>query len=242
MENHAAMKKIHRFIGPYQLGQGICRIDDADLAHQMRSVLKLEPGETVIIGDGTGAEVHCRIVSYERHAVIVEGMAIGRNPNEPARKVTLYCAVLKADHFELAAQKAVEVGASRIVPVRTAHTVKLNLRQDRIQRIVREAAELSERGMIPEVTEVQDLDRVWNDAGRNDVNYFFHPSGTTFAGVAKSVRTAGVFVGPEGGWEEREVERAHDLGMRVASLGGIILRAETAAVVATYLVAQGQKS
>jgi len=236
------MKKIHRFLGPYQLGQGILRVDDPDLSHQLRSVLKLEPGEMIIVGDGTGTEVHCTIVSYQRDAVILEGISTGRNPNEPARKVTLYCAVLKADHFELAAQKAVETGASRIVPLRTARTVKLHLRLDRMQRIVREAAEQSERGRVPDVTNIVDLEKSWDDAAKNDVNYFFDPSGTAFAGVAKSVRTAGVYIGPEGGWDEKEIDRARDLGMRIVSLGGIILRAETAAVVATYLVAQGQKS
>lgn len=236
------MKKIHRFIGPYQLGQGILRLDDADLAHQVRSVLKLEPGEIIIVGDGTGTEVQCKIVSHDRGALIVEGVAIGHNPNEPARKVTLYCAVLKADNFEIAAQKAVETGVSRIVPVRTSRTVKLNVRRDRLERIVREAAEQSERGIIPEIADITDLEKVYHDASQNDVNYFFHPEGTLFHQPPKGARTAGVFIGPEGGWDEKEVERARDLGMRVVSLGGIILRAETAVVVATYVVAQGNKS
>jgi len=85
------MKKIHRFLGPYQLGQGICRIDDADLAHQMRSVLKLEPGETVIVGDGTGqlegrvtksvflgAVQHCEVLLRDGTAI-----RLGTAPDRP---------------------------------------------------------------------------------------------------------------------------------------------------------------
>jgi 16S rRNA (uracil1498-N3)-methyltransferase len=208
----------------------------------MRSVLKLAPGEMIVVGDGTGTEAQCRIVSYDRKAVILEGLAVGRNPNEPARKTTLYCAVLKAENFEVAAQKAVETGAARIVPVRTARTVKLNLRRDRLERIIREAAEQSERGIVPELADITELDRALGDAVKNDANYFFHPEGAAFTGPAKGARSAGVFIGPEGGWDDRELERAHDLGMRVVSLGGIILRAQTAAAVATYLVANGSKS
>jgi 16S rRNA (uracil1498-N3)-methyltransferase len=112
-------KKLHRFIGPYQLGQGTMRLDNAELEHQMRSVLKLEPGETVIIGDGTGLEAQCRLLGYEKGAVLLQGLSVGRNPNELALRATLYCAVLKADHFELAAQKATEVGIAEIVPIVT---------------------------------------------------------------------------------------------------------------------------
>ena len=230
------MKKLHRFIGPWQLGQGTMLIDDAGLAHQLRTVLKLAPGETVIIGDGSGMEAQCRLVRIDRNAVILEGLSVGENPSEPALRVTLYCAVLKAENFELAAQKATEVGVSRIVPVVTGRTIKLDLRSDRVRKIVREAAELSGRGIVPEVADVTELDDVWTDASANDVNFFFDPSGAHFSAPARGVRTAGFFIGPEGGWEESELENARDLGMRVASLGNLILSAQTAAVVAAFLV------
>jgi 16S rRNA (uracil1498-N3)-methyltransferase len=233
------MTKIHRFIGRYPLAQGTVRLDDVDLAHQMRSVLKLVPGETVIIGDGTGLEGYCSILEYQRDAVLVRCDSVGHNPNELQLAVTLYCSVLKADHFELAAAKATEIGVRRLVPVVSTNTVKLNLRTDRIERIVREAAELAGRGIIPVVSPVTDLAHAWTEASRNDVNYFFDPSGKAFRNPAKGARTAGIFIGPEGGWDEREREQAVRLGMRLTSLGGLILRAETAVIVASYLVAHG---
>lgn len=234
--------KIHRFIGPYQLGQGTMRLDDADLAHQMRGVLKLEPGETVIIGDGSGNEAHCRILSYDHGAVLLEGISIGRNAAELPGKTTLYCAVLKADNFELAAAKATEIGISEIVPIVTSRTVKLNLRTERVEKIVREAAELAGRGLIPKVQPVQEFQRVLTHASQNDANFFFDPSGRPFAGAAKSVRQAGIFIGPEGGWTEDELTAAENIGMKIASLGELIFRAETAVIVASYLVAHSMKS
>jgi 16S rRNA (uracil1498-N3)-methyltransferase len=234
--------KIHRFIGPYQLGQGTMRIDDADLARQMRTVLKLAPGEVVIIGDGNGNEAHCRILSYDHNAVLLECMSIGRNAVELPRRTILYCAVLKSDHFELAAAKAAEVGISEIVPVLTARTVKRSLRLDRVEKIVREAAELSGRGLVPQVQPIVEFDRALTLASGNDTNFFFDLSGQQFKGVAGSVRRAGLFIGPEGGWDDREVQGARDAGMKIISLGGLVMRAETAAIVASYLVAHGMKN
>ena len=236
------MTKLHRFIGSYPLAVGTIRIDDADLAHQMRSVLKLAPGETVLIGDGTGMEAMCRVLRYDHGAVILEGMSVGRNANELPGRTTLYCAVLKADHFELAAQKAAEVGITEIVPIVTEHTVKGSLRIERVRKIVREAAELAGRGIIPMVREVVPMESVLTESSRNDVNFFFDPGGNPFSGAAKSVRHAGIWIGPEGGWNDHELELARELGMRIVSLGPLVLRAETAVIVATYEVAHSLKS
>lgn len=236
------MKKTHRFIGAWPLGLGTLRIDDEALAHQLRTVLKLEAGETILIGDGSGREAQCRILRYDHDAVIVEGMSLGQNANELPGHTTLYCAVLKADHFELAAQKATEVGISEIVPIITARTVKLSLRRERVEKVVREAAEQAGRGLIPAVRDAIPLDHALTEASRNDVNFLFDPSGAPFAGAAKNVRRAGIWIGPEGGWDERELERAGELGMRTVSLGSLVFRAETAVIVATYLVAHSLKS
>ena len=236
------MTKTHRFIGPYQLATGTVRLDDAQLAHQMRSVLKLAPGEIVIIGDGSGNEATCKVLRFDDDAVMVEGMSIGRNANEPSGHTTLYCAVLKADHFELAAQKAAEVGISEIVPIVTERTVKGSLRTDRVQKIVREAAELAGRGLVPVVREVTTMQRMLTEASRNDANYFFDPSGSAFTGAPRSVARAGIWIGPEGGWNESELEMARELGMKIVSLGNLVLRAETAVIVESYLVVHSLKS
>lgn len=231
------MKKFHRFIGEYQLGQGTMRIDDEDLAHQMRNVLKLLPGEIVIIGDGRGNEAQCRILSYDRDAVLLEGISVGRNAVELPGRTTLYCAVLKNENFELAAAKATEVGISEIVPLVTKRTVKLNLKLERVQKIVRESAELAGRGLIPTIQPIQEFEKILIPARKNDANFFFDPSGQPFHGVVASIRQAGVFIGPEGGWEEDELEVAKKVGMRIVSLGNLIMRAETAVVVGSFLVA-----
>jgi len=228
------MTKIHRFIGEWQLALGNIRLDDKELAHQMRSVLKLSPGEHIILGDGLGQEAHCTILSYDRNAVVVACVSIGRNASEPQAQVILYSAVLKGDHFEEAAGMATQVGIRELVPVVANRTVKRKLRTERLRRIVREAAELAGRGMVPTIREPLSLDEAFMEASRNDTNVFLDPSGKRLTGLGAGNRRVGVFIGPEGGWEESEITRAQEYGMRLIGLGPLILRAETATVIAVY--------
>lgn len=227
--------KIHRFIGNWQLAHGNVRLDDKDLAHQMRSVLKLQPGETVVLGDGSGMEAQCKILSYDRDAVVVQCLSVGRNMNEPQAHVVLYSAILKNEHFEEAAAMVAQVGVREIVPVITERTIKLNLRLERVGRVVREAAELAGRGVIPHVREPVSLEEAFSDASGNDANLFLDPSGKEFKGLGAGNRKVGLFIGPEGGWHEREVSQAREYGMRLVGLGPLVLRAETASVIASYL-------
>lgn len=222
-------------MGDWQLAHGNVRLDDKELVHQLHSVLKLQPGEVIMLGDGTGREAQCKILSYDKDAVVVHCMSIGQNANEPQAHVKLYSAILKSEHFEEAAAMATQVGIKEIIPVITDRTVKLNLRIDRVRRIVREAAELAGRGVIPAVRDVMTLEQAFTDAASNDANLFLDPSGKEFGTLGKGNRKVGLFIGPEGGWHENELTHAGEYGMRIMGLGPLVLRAETAAVVASYL-------
>jgi 16S rRNA (uracil1498-N3)-methyltransferase len=229
------MAKRHRFIGDFPLHPGRLRVSDADLVHQMHSVLKLAPEEELILGDGKMHEALCRLVSYEKHAVIIDVLEVHANANEPARDSVLFCAILKKELFELVAQKATEVGVREIIPVITARTVKLNLRADRLEKIVREAAEQAGRGQVPIVQKAMPLDEALEYAKHNDVNILFDV-GKAGPDLPREVRRVGIFIGPEGGWQEQEIELAREYGCRIAGLGPLTLRGETAAIIASYLV------
>ena len=232
------MTKTHRFIGPWQIGRGTLRIDDADLTRQMRSVLKLAVGEQVVLGDGTGLEATSVIREFQGDAVVVEVVSVGRNAQEPQRRVTLYCAILKADHFELAAQKATEVGVAVLTPLVTARTVKTGVRVERVRKIVREAAEQSGRGIVPEIRDPMSVDDALMEIATLDYRAVLDPSGEPIGTISARVRTAGLLIGPEGGWTPEELDRFQSLGIPIVSLGKLILRAETAVTVGAYLVAQ----
>jgi 16S rRNA (uracil1498-N3)-methyltransferase len=228
------MKKIHRFIGRFELSADRLLIRDADLVHQIRAVLKLQIGERILLADGRGAEALADIAAVDKAAVEVS-IVERRVSVEPKKRVTLYCAILKRDNFEYAVQKAVECGVSSIVPLITARTVKLGLNAARLASIVREAAEQSGRGRIPEVAAPRKFDAAIKDALANDANYFFDASEKDWDQPRPSIKTVGVWIGPEGGWEDFELEAAKAKGFIISSLGVLTLRAETAATVAVYL-------
>lgn len=231
------MKKIHRFIGNFDLTAERLLVREPGFVHQLRDVLKLAVGEQIMLCDGQGAEALCAVSAVDRSAIEVTVGSRGAG-NDPERRVILYCAMLKRENFEYAVEKAVECGAAMIVPVITAHTVKLGLNLDRLKKIAQEAAEQCGRSVVPEISASTKFRDAIKGAGDNDINYFFDAEGEEFLRAKTFTQTVGVWIGPEGGWEEFETIAAREAGFAVASLGALVLRAETAATVAVYLAAR----
>lgn len=235
--------KLHRFIGDFDFTHNPVRITDAELLHQMRDVLRLREGEEVIIGDGEMNEALGTVKKLAKDFAEVEITGTSENENEPETKVTLYCAILKRENFELVVQKATEVGVSEIVPIITERTVKLGLKEDRLEKIIREAAEQSERGIVPKLHEPTKFEDALADAEKNDANWLFDFDGQPISECTLQEnlpKKLGIFIGPEGGWEQDEINTAqeYDTGMNklaVVSLGKLTLRAETAAIIAVYI-------
>lgn len=227
--------KIHRFIGPFDLGQHHLMIRDPELFKQLRSVLKLQTGERIILSTGKGEEALFEIGGYGKDSVSVNLIEPLVNSAEPKVRTILYCAILKREHFELVAQKATEVGVHAIVPVISKRTIKLNVRGERIEKIIREAAEQSGRGLVPELHEAMELNEAFEHAKGNAFNYFFDPTGDVLVSAESSDQGTGLFIGPEGGWDETEIAAARDRGIPIVSFSKLIMRAETAAIIATYL-------
>ncbi len=232
--------KTHRFIGDFDLDAGRVALRDSDVVHQITRVLRLEVGERVVLGDGAGYEAEGEISSIGKDEVLIALGKKYKNENEPLRRVTLYLAVLKRENFEYAAEKATEAGVAKIVPVLSAHTVKIGLNTARARKIMKEAAEQSGRGIVPQLSEPLTFADALQNAAGNDGNIFFHTEdGSAFEREPEAIskRRIGVFIGPEGGWSEDETRQAHDAGFTSTSLGPLILRAETAAIIASYLAA-----
>jgi 16S rRNA (uracil1498-N3)-methyltransferase len=148
---------------------------------------------------------------------------------EPARSVTLCCSILKRENFELVVQKATELGVSRIIPIIAERTVKTGLKMERLKAIAKEATEQSGRGVVPDISEPMSLTDALALPGHK---LFFHTG--TQAHPALSSDPALLFIGPEGGWSDRDVAAAVSAGCQVCSLGKRTLRGETAAIVACY--------
>lgn len=226
--------KLHRFFVEGLRLETHVSLTDPALCHQLSRVLRMRAGDSILLCDGNGNQAQAELCSIAANRVDMRLGAASRVPGEPARAVTLYCAVLKRENMEWVVQKAVECGASRIIPVLTARTVKSGLKLARVQSIAKEAAEQSGRGIVPQVVEPVPFASAAADAQGPQI--FFHVgSGADWTHVLSGAKTASLWIGPEGGWTEQECRHATSAGWHMASLGALTLRAETAAVVASYV-------
>ncbi len=219
--------KIHRFIG---------QIEDANITKQIRNVLKLKPGEQVILSDGKGHDALLELIEVGND--IKYKIIKNLEPAVPTRKVNLYLAILKKENFELAVQKAVECGVSSITPVITERTIKTGLNMKRLEKIILEASEQSGRSVVPALSPILNFSPALAFGSAAEEKTIFDPEGEAYAPDTvrvASAKSASIFIGPEGGFTDKEIKEAESSGYTVSSLGPLTLRGETAAIVATYL-------
>ena len=231
---------MHRFFAePGQIGEKEIIITGADVNH-IRNVLRMRADEEVLIADGQGAEYRCKLTDLGENEVRAQILWKLDGNAELASAVTLFQGLPKSDKMDLIVQKCVELGVDRIVPVSTKRAVvKLDAKkeQTRLKRwntISESAAKQSGRGVIPEVSGVMSFEKALEDAKKLDVLLIPYERAEHMAetrrvmGEIRPGQSVGIFIGPEGGFEESEVEEAVAAGARAITLGRRILRTETA--------------
>jgi 16S rRNA (uracil1498-N3)-methyltransferase len=221
---------------------------DADEAHHLARVLRLRPGALVEAADGGGRVFTVRIEGLgarEAWGTILDRSAEGAMPRESPCAITLGQAVLKGERMSWLIQKATELGVARIVPLDTARVVgrvpagRLTARQQRWQRVAREAVKQCGRAVVPTVETPRPLATVLAETAVHDAAWLcWEGGGRSVAEVAQAAgrpRRLLLLVGPEGGFTPEEVARAEQAGARLVGLGPRILRAELAGLVALAL-------
>ncbi|MDP3999216.1 MAG: RsmE family RNA methyltransferase [bacterium] len=228
--------KLHRFIGEFDFSKRRQVICDRELVNQIKNVFRLKEGNEILLGDGKMNEALAKIVALQKDLLEAEITKITPNERELETHGILYCSVLKENNFELVVQKATEIGVKEIVPVLAKNTVKLNLNLEQLEKIIKEAAEQSGRGVLPVLHKPISFSEALKHSEGNDLNLFFRPSGMPLREVKRTVPRLGIFIGPEGGWIDEETEAAAKErdNFVMVSLGNLILRAETAAIAAAY--------
>jgi len=210
-------------------------------AAHMERVLRMRTGECFTVCDGRGTDYICTLTRYADKQAYGAIVSIEANRAEPPAPLVLFQGLPKADKMELILQKAVELGATTIVPVATERSVvRLNGKEaaktDRWRKIVEAAAKQSGRGLIPEVTLpmtlAQSLDMA-KPLGCCAAAYEKEESQTLNAFLGTHEQAArqggfGVFIGPEGGFEAHEIGALAASGIPPVTLGRRILRTETA--------------
>ncbi|MFQ6131283.1 MAG: 16S rRNA (uracil(1498)-N(3))-methyltransferase [Armatimonadota bacterium] len=213
-------------------------------ARHLRTVMRLQPGDTFGAVDDTGREHTVRITylsSELLRGAIIESHEVD---TEPRARLTVLQAMPKGRNMALVIQKCTELGVARIAPMVTERVVvrleqaKADKRRERWQRIAFEAARQCGRTVVPEVTSVAPFPEALRIAAEDDMALILSEHGPARAldEVIKSglrVDSLSLAVGPEGGFSQRELELALEAGLLAVSLGPRILRTETAAIAAT---------
>ena len=198
------------------------------IERQVRAVLRMGDGDRLVLLDGGGSELVCRL---DGDACIVEE----RRPagGEPGHRLTVVQALLKGDGLEQVVQHGTEVGVARFRLVLAERCVARELsprRLERLRTIAREAAEQSERGAVPAVEAPV---RFADAMAPSSVLLFERHDGMRLSSLPPP---AEIVIGPEGGFSPTEVESATGAGMTLAGLGPRILRSETVAVAAAAVI------
>ncbi len=228
------------FVEPGQIQGRKIIITGSDVNH-IRNVLRMKPGEEIAVSNGTdGREYRCGIESFTEDEVICSLRFVKEDGVELPSRIHLFQGLPKADKMELIVQKAVELGAYEVIPVAARRCVvrldekKAASRISRWQGIAEAAAKQSRRGIIPQVHPVMNMREAVAYARTMEVKlipYELAENMEHTKEVLEAVKPGtdiAVFIGPEGGFEQEEIELAMAAGIEPVTLGRRILRTETA--------------
>lgn len=228
------------FVEPSQICGKRITITGKDVNH-IKNVLRLQPGEEIAVSDGRdGREYCCGILGFEEGAVLCELRFIKEDGVELPARVHLFQGLPKADKMELIVQKAVELGVYEVIPVAAKRCVvkldekKARNKTERWQAVAEAAAKQSKRRIIPSVTEVMSFGQALEYAKGMQVKLIPYELAEGMSRTKELIENVcpgqdiAVFIGPEGGFEEQEVEKARECGIQPVTLGRRILRTETA--------------
>lgn len=220
--------KIHRFFTPEHIqAHSTFRSEDGDFIHQLKDVFRMKRGEKVVLFDGTGYEYEATIeLLTKKEAMFLVGEGIEKE--DKGSGAHLFLSIIKKDNFELAIEKATELGVTTITPVIAERSQYKSIRQDRLQKIIKEAAEQCGRVTLPNITPELSLEETleqYPDITVLDID-----------GQEGEIGTKNILVGPEGGWSDKERALFEERSVAIKSLPFNTLRAETAVIAAIALL------
>jgi 16S rRNA (uracil1498-N3)-methyltransferase len=235
---------VHRFYAPdFAVDREIALAEDE--AHHLSRVLRLAVGDPIAVFDGKGHEATARVASIGSRSVTVRVLEPRQPAPEPAVAITLAQSLLKSDKMDRVIRDAVMLGVSAIQPVMTKRTdlpraaFKTSIRRERWDRTIISSVKQCGRAVVPTLLEVRDFDQVMKPTSAGLRLMFVEPNGAANTSVT-DLRTlegprplnAMVLIGPEGGWDAREVHDAVAAGVTLVTFGARVLRADAAGAAA----------
>ena len=225
---------------------GFITIKDDEAKHIL-NVMRMAVGDKITICDGNKKDYYCEITETEKNALKARIIEVAESQTEPETEIVLFQGLPKSDKMEYIIQKCVEIGVSRIVPVITERAVvkiekgaKEDKKVERWLKISESAAKQSGRGIVPIVERPVKFAEALKMAEllENAVIPYENEEKTglkEFIKVAKK-GSVGIFIGPEGGFDNSEIEMAVKSGITPVTLGKRILRTETAGLVTAAII------
>jgi 16S rRNA (uracil1498-N3)-methyltransferase len=232
-----------RFFSSAALRVGEFVLEGAE-AHHLASVRRFEPGDRVVLFDGSGVEAEAEILSTSKKSAVVMVLTVREVDRELVAPVVVASAVPKGDRADFLIEKLVELGTTRWIPLITTRSVVVPKegKEDKWQRAVIEASKQCGRNRLMQI----DPPTPWARCVRENFDcpsrWILHTEGVERETVV-ATGPGGVIVaiGPEGGWAEDEVTAARQSGWKTFSLGARILRVETAALAAVMKFGQDRQ-
>lgn len=234
------------FVDENQVCDNTIYIENQDFNH-MKNVVRLKPLEKLRVSTKDGHNYYCELTRYEELTAVLTILSEDTEGTELKGKIQLFQGLPKGDKMELIIQKAVELGVTQIIPVRMKNCVvklddkKAAAKVSRWQAIAQAAAKQSKRSFIPTVSEVMNYSDALEYARTNRLNIVPYENEEGIQESKKILASIqptdeiGIFIGPEGGFDDKEIETARKT-MKTISLGKRILRTETAAITTLALV------
>lgn len=221
--------------GPLAAGQALAI--EGQQAHYLARVMRVAPGDAVVLCDDATGEWAARVSAAGKRDVELVAEVLLR-PREPVPDLMLCAALLKKDRFDLVLEKATELGVRRVQPVLARRCVADRLNHERARTVMVEAAEQCARTALPELTEPVRLEALLRQWEPQRTLFFADEMGGEPAAACFAAHPgpAAILVGPEGGFDEAERKAVRALPQaRAITLGPRILRGETAALAATAI-------
>jgi 16S rRNA (uracil1498-N3)-methyltransferase len=238
---------MHRIYIPPENISETSLILPAEQRHRITRVLRLNPGDTLIVFDGQGKEYRVTLNKGKNKELEGNIESITSINRDPELEITLMQGIPKFEKMDLIVQKTTELGIKRIIPVITERTIphltqqKIKLRVDRWQKIAIAAAEQCGRSIIPIISPITSFELGLEIIKSQDTKLFFweEERTTTLKSVLQAMiipQSTVIIIGPEGGFTKEEAALAVKSGAISVSLGSRLLRTETAPITALSIL------
>ncbi|EGT3615148.1 16S rRNA (uracil(1498)-N(3))-methyltransferase [Clostridium perfringens] len=239
---------MHKFFTPAHMFSDTHAVITGEDVKHIYKVLRVKPGEKVVVNNLESEEFLGEVEEVNKQEVSIKILEKLDVNNESNLHITLFQGMPKAAKMDLIVQKCVELGISDIIPTITDRVdVKLKgefKKLDRLNKIALEACKQSKRTVIPTVSEPMSFEEVLNKIDELDLMVIPYENATGYGIRAmvnsienkSNIKNVGIMVGPEGGFEESEIEALKEKGAHIVTLGPRILRTETAGFTCVSLI------